>query len=507
MSSTASFELGPGVDLEAIQAALGAELILEQAEDRSEARLHLDTWEARLFRAGWSLHAEAAEGAGARLVLGRLDESASTMLEMGSVPAFAWEFPEGALRERIAPLIKARRLLPLVELGRAVRPYRILGAAGRAIAGLEVDRISAGLPDGSRPPSEASAILEVVELGDSAGFEGVVDRLERCPGLARREGGPLLRALTALGRVPGDNPCKLILELEPEQTAEAALRRICRRMLTAVELTVDGTLRQVDVEFLHDLRVSCRRSRAALSQLKKVFDPASVGRFQADLRWIGDVTGPARDLDVFLLRWQARVEPLGDPDGVALRPLQEILAQRREAVQADVEQALDSARFRAFVADWAVFLDGETGGGSKGGRPVAEVARARIRKRHRKVLARGAAIGPDSPDADLHSMRLDCKKLRYLLEMFRSLYPKAEIGALIRALKQFQDTLGDFNDLSIQQELLAEPGDLDAAARPALDRMLASLRDRQTQLRQLFVSRFDRFAGAEVSATFERLFG
>ena len=60
-------------------------------------------------------------------------------------------------------------------------------------------------------------------------------------------------------------------------------------------------------------------------------------------------------------------------------------------------------------------------------------------------------IDDDSPDEALHRLRIDAKKLRYLLEFFRALYPPKEIGAVVGALKSLQDNLGDFNDLSVQQ--------------------------------------------------------
>ena len=509
MVSAKRFELAPGVDLEAIRAALGPELTLEPAIDRAEARLHLDTWEGRLFRAGWSLHAESIGAGGARLALGRLDEAALAVEEMSRVPAFAWELPEGALRNLLAPLVKARRLLPLVELGRAVRPYRVVGPAGRAMVGLEVDRISAGLPDGSSPPVELPATLEAVQLDDAGAFDDVGRLLEGCAGLRPMAVGPLGRALEALSRTPGDDICKLVLDLDGDARADVSLRRICSRLLAAIEATVQGTLLQVDVEFLHDLRVSARRSRAALSQLDKVFDKGEVAGFRADLRWIGDATGPARDLDVFLLRWTDLTRALGAADVAALRLAHDRLVDRREQVQTGVVAALDSPRFRGFVADWGRFLQGERGSGPHGARPTQRVARSRIRKRLGKVLRRGAALGPESPAADLHAMRLDCKKLRYLLEMFRSLHPADDVKGLLRSLKQFQDTLGDFNDLSIQQELLAEVRegltDIDPATDRALDRLLRSLVQRQGELRRLFAGRFTRFAGAEVQAVFDRL--
>ena len=62
-----------------------------------------------------------------------------------------------------------------------------------------------------------------------------------------------------------------------------------------------GVRAALDTEFLHDYRVAVRRTRSALSQLKGVFDPSRLAPFRKEFAWLGEVTGPLRDLDVYLL--------------------------------------------------------------------------------------------------------------------------------------------------------------------------------------------------------------
>ncbi len=75
---------------------------------------------------------------------------------------------------------------------------------------------------------------------------------------------------------------------------------------------------------------------------------------------------------------------------------------------------------------------------------------------YRRVRKEGRAISPDSPAEDLHELRKSCKKLRYLLEFFSSLYPKKQVGALIKLLKVLLDNLGKFQDLAVQGDHLRE---------------------------------------------------
>ena len=62
-------------------------------------------------------------------------------------------------------------------------------------------------------------------------------------------------------RIPGDSSSKLLVDLEPEQRADSAVRTILLELLTAIEANIDGTIDDLDAKFLHDLRVACRRTR------------------------------------------------------------------------------------------------------------------------------------------------------------------------------------------------------------------------------------------------------
>jgi len=66
------------------------------------------------------------------------------------------------------------------------------------------------------------------------------------------------------------------------------------------------------------------------------------------------------------------------------------------------------------------------------------------------MVKAGGAIDGETPAERLHDVRILGKKLRYLLEFFRSLYAEEEIDIAIKELKRLQDNLGDFNDYEVQ---------------------------------------------------------
>ena len=96
-------------------------------------------------------------------------------------------------------------------------------------------------------------------------------------------------------------------------------------------------------------------------------------------------------------------------------------------------------------------------------------------------------------------MRIDAKKLRYLLEFFASLYPPKELAGLIRELKKLQDNLGEFNDLSVQQahliQIASELPLEDAATAKALvatGALVERLAQEQDRVRSEFAAEFQR---------------
>lgn len=75
-------------------------------------------------------------------------------------------------------------------------------------------------------------------------------------------------------------------------------------------------------------------------------------------------------------------------------------------------------------------------------------------KRYKKIRKAALKITADTPDDDIHSLRIDCKKLRYLLYFFGGLFDGKQPKRAGKQLKRLQDRLGIFNDLSVQQNYL-----------------------------------------------------
>jgi CHAD domain-containing protein len=298
-------------------------------------------------------------------------------------------------------------------------------------------------------------------------------------------------------------------DLAPDDRADESVRKILRRLFAALRSNIDGVVEDTDIEFLHDLRVATRRTRTAVSQIKGVLPASAVESISPEFKWLGTVTGPCRDLDVFLIEvdWHRQRSGI---DGGALAPLEDLQRKNRRREHGLVCAALQSERFQRLVECWGRFLDTDAEEEAEpplASSPIIEVAGPRILKAYRRMRKRGTGSGAHSPATLLHRLRIDGKKLRYLLEFFSDLYPRTTVTRFIKELKQLQDILGDYNDTEVQLILIKEfsdHGTLSAEALAAARRLTEAITDRQRELRVGFAERFALFASDESRKLYKR---
>jgi len=318
---------------------------------------------------------------------------------------------------------------------------------------------------------------------------------------------------TSLRTRVGKTASKPRLSLRPDLRCDEALRMILGHLRQSVAANVDGVIDDVDVEFLHDLRVATRRARSALSQIKNVLPQSAVDRLAAELRWLGEVTNPCRDLDVYLLEMDDYRRRLGAAAN-ALDDYEKLLRRERSKALRRVRGALRSKRFTRLMDEWRALVESKPSGSdpAHAARPISDVAGKKILKACRRMVKRGAGLTDDPPAKQLHRLRIDAKKLRYLLEFFRSLYPKDRVDPLIRELKGLQDVLGELNDREIQRALLAVmtrelEGSADYDTLAAMSDLGTALDRRHEELRGVFRDRFNPILSTAAQREYRTLFG
>ena len=137
------------------------------------------------------------------------------------------------------------------------------------------------------------------------------------------------------------------VDLDPEMSAGAALRRIARCCAEQIVRNEAAVLAGMP-EGVHQMRVGVRRLRAILSAFAPLLPKDEYRWLSDELRWLGTVLGIARNLDVFADGLVApATESIGDVPGLA--ELGAATAKRRAASYADAVEAIGSARYAALV--------------------------------------------------------------------------------------------------------------------------------------------------------------
>ncbi len=435
-----------GALLELIQAS---NVLLAEPACQQQWIYH-DSFDWRLYQAGGVLEERDGHIEWRDLKSGELLEQLALT---SGVPRFTWDMPVGRFRNRLEPILEMRALLPRLLVDSKISQFRLLNEDKKTVLRLSLEHSSCSLTDAGDllPVGRRLRLLPV--RGYDQALQQMQHFLRTKVKLMAAPPTLLQLGLAALGCQPGDYSSKLDFKLDPTQRADEALQGIQLHLLNTMESNIPGAKADLDSEFLHDLRVAVRRARSALSQIKGVFMDEDVKRFSSSLAWVGKITGQTRDMDVYLLDFDRYRHILPREYRSDLEPLHFFLYAHQKSEQRAMVQEINSPRFRTFCKEWRAFLETpppKVPLTPNAIRPIREIANKRIDKVFRQVLKDGMAITANSPAEELHELRKSCKKLRYLMEFFQSLYPQKKLLSPIKALKKLLNNLGDFQDLEVQ---------------------------------------------------------
>jgi CHAD domain-containing protein len=193
-----------------------------------------------------------------------------------------------------------------------------------------------------------------------------------------------------------------------------------------------------------------------------------------ELDWLQTQFGAARDWDVFIEESLQRLR-MRLPADPAVTAMLRAAATLREEGYGVMRAALDDPRYTDLLLRLELALtDGSWGAPAEAGgalldHPVGEFARAILDKRYKRLRKIGGKRA-DLPEEELHQLRIAGKKVRYVADFFRGLYPKKPTAKFIAALAEVQDQLGSLNDAIVSRQLLlalegriANTNDIEAA--------------------------------------------
>ena len=503
------YRLPDGYDQQRVVDALARDFSISAEWSASKRYAFYDTFDWRLFNKSLALYQS-----GSTLSLCALDEGNSICgIDVASSPVFVRDIAESELRSRLEPIVRMRALLQLAETQAQTTIYRILNRDEKTVSRLIVEEFR--LPLEGEEPMQAGYLWIQPVRGYPKYSQKLMGRCKEMGCAFCQKEDVYGKILEMAGKQPGSYSSKFTLRLVPDMPSEEATRVILRYLLQAVTVNGEYIKQDIDTEFLHDFRVAVRRIRSALGQIESVFPPKIVKRFKKNFAFVGRFSNRLRDLDVYLLkenRFKAMLSPLLSED---IAPLFRYLRAKRAEAFREVVEHLESEKYKRILEKWEAFLNEPPQNGAKTANariPIVDLARSSIDRQYRHIVESRDPTPQQTKDEELHAIRIECKKLRYLMDFFSSLFSKRKIRTLLRKLKALQDNLGDFNDLCIQEEyLLAVAEELPVAAHEvsktliAINSLVESLKGMKRSSRNTFFQIFSDFASPGMKKKFHEL--
>jgi len=417
---------------------------------------------------------------------------------------------DGIVFRKIKQIIDIRVLLCMATLRVSLQTFRLLNKDEKTILRIQIEQSK--IKDKSRYRNIDSHIELKPLRGYANQVPGVLKKISVGDITASRD-DLLKRGLAILGKKPVDYSSKLNIRLTNRMSAPEATNIIFINLLEIIRKNEIGVIKDIDIEFLHDFRVAIRRTRSALGQIKGVLDENVVVKAKESFSSLGRSTNKLRDMDVYLLREDQYKLMVPVELKKYLNPFFEALNEQRKTELQSLVKLLKSTKYKRILSEWESFLKNMKIEDRENTSSVKDLAKKIIKKRNKKILEFGQKILITGSDDLLHQLRIEGKKLRYLLEFFQSLFSPEKIQLLIRKLKLLQDNLGDFNDLVIQQERLIDSArEINPTTRSAkntvltLGILIGKLNEKQLIIKKEFTKLFSSYVDPDVQKIVDELF-
>ncbi len=501
------FELPKNLTVTKFLKKLDKKIYFSITSQQYSIKTFYDSFDWRLYNADMYCEQNQSKSCSHIRLIDRNTGACLALEEQQENPRFSGQFREGSLKTRLASAIEMRALLPIAQLPHQAYCLNVLNKDRKTVLRIKLAEYE--------PPFVTCLSLHPLRGYDKAA-ERVSTILQKSLQLESTTPCSVLHsALKRQDKKTNDYSSRISIPLDPKMHADKASRIIYRKLLHAIQTNESSTIGDIDTEFLHDFRVAIRRTRAGLSQIKNTLPPNIVAKYADFFAWLGQITGPTRDLDVYLLSYKQYQAALPESLQEDLTPLYHFLKQKQVIAQNVLASTLSNSKYRKQLAEWEQFLKQplpKKDSGSNAKLSIKELADQRIWNVYKRLLQEGAAITEKSPAEALHDLRKTCKKLRYLLEFFQDLYPAKEFKSVLRALKGLQSVLGDFQDYEIQEENLKKISEEMMAKEAQVNTFLAMgvlvqyLDTLRCAARNDFARQFDLFKHIKYQKTFKRLF-
>jgi CHAD domain-containing protein len=516
------FKLEQETELESVYESLRREYPVHVSYEAQLERCYLDTFDWRLYRnnlvCGWDMPAgnKRNKSEGIFFVRDKITSDCICEYPTDQIPRFSKDIAYRTCRRILGDLLDIRALMPVLTVAVKSRQFNILNQENKTVAVLIMENHE--LTEHVGRTFHAGRLIVSPVKGYRKRFMQLRHYISAQLQLPCEQIALLDEMLAAIGKTPDPYAYAGISKIDDSLRTWEAVRILLRHLLQVMQANESGLRDAIDTEFLHDYRVAIRRTRSLLGQIKHIFPARRLAYFKREFYWLGQITGPARDLDVYLLKFDAYRQALPKVMQKHIASFHVFLERHWKIEHARLCRELDSKRYQKLIKEWRDTLENEniqcpqaaasleTKNANK---PVRQVACKRIVKLYKKILQEGNWITPESRDEDLHELRKTCKKFRYMVEFFHDFYPEVAVKNLLKKLKQLQDHLGDFQDLCAQTiqlcgfaEQMQQEGLVDAKTIMTMGILVEKLNVRKAAIRADFEHCFKTFAQPDDKVAF-----
>lgn len=213
------------------------------------------------------------------------------------------------------------------------------------------------------------------------------------------------------------------------------------------------------VSSVHQMRIAIRRWRSVYDSFGDYLPKAYHRAMYAQLKHTAKQLGEVRDLDVFLIKTRSYIKTELEGEHAALESLIRMVKKDRRQARRQLAHWLESKTFKRFVKRSFKLLTEDIAdetlirksGDFTSARldhvlPVTIYQRFEAVRRYEELL-------PDAPIKILHSLRKDCKRLRYILELHADVLGD-EVQSVIDTTKVVQEHLGDLYDAKVAVNII-----------------------------------------------------
>jgi CHAD domain-containing protein len=280
--------------------------------------------------------------------------------------------------------------------------------------------------------------LEIEQVNGKDSTLPDLERQLRRAGASDHDGRPkLFRALSLVA--PGSEPPPA-----PDAPVMAHVKWVLAHHVRWLLAHDPGTRLGREPESLHQMRVATRQLRAVLRATRPLLVPEWANSLRDELRWLGQLLGPARDLDVQLAYFRGESAALDARDR---RPLTQFIAHletQRNNVQEVLLNELKSERYLDLIRRLQQAAQDPTVVES----PVTlrDLAMQEFTKLRKAIRLAGQAPN----NATIHKTRIKTKRARYAAELAEPTVGKPATRFINKA-RVVQDVLGMHQD-AIQAE-------------------------------------------------------